>query len=264
MALQSKTITGSTNNSNWSHKLVVIENSTNINNNTSSLTVEAYIGRNTNASYMYGANINCNISVTGCGNQSLRYSNSGRVDIAGGGWLKIGQITFNVPHNSDGKKDISISSNFTNNISPSSGSANGSMILTAIPRYANISHSINNTSLDYILVNWLADSTCDLIQYSVNGGDWINTSGNPYIITGLKPNTSYSIKTRARRRDSGLWNETSIISGTTKDIARISSVNNFNHGSNANVVISNPSRSNNKFNNEGWKYANNSEGYSRN
>lgn len=43
MALQSKTIGGSTNNSNWTFKLVVTENSTNTGSNTSSLTVEAFI-----------------------------------------------------------------------------------------------------------------------------------------------------------------------------------------------------------------------------
>lgn len=242
MALQSKTISGSTNNSNWTFKLVAIENSINMGRNTSSLIVEAFIGRSSSGSYMYGANINCSVSVTGCSSQNINYHNSGRVNISANSWLKIGQVTFDVPHNSDGRKDISISSSFSNNISPGSGSANGNMGLTAIPRYASVSHSINSTGLNFIKVNWSSDSNCDAIQYSLNGGNWINTTGNPYTISGLIPNISHSIRTRVRRKDSGLWSETGAISTSTKDIARITGVNNFEHGSNTVVSISNPSR----------------------
>lgn len=252
MALQSKTIGGSTNNSNWTYKLIVTENSTNTSNNTSSVTVEVYIGRRASASYMYGANINCTVGVTGCSNQNINYANSGRVNISANSWLKIGQVTFNVPHNSDGRKDVSISSSFNSNISPSSGSANGTMTLTAIPRYASISHSLNSTGLNNIKINWSSDSNCDAIQYSLNGGNWINTGGKPYNISGLSPNTNYSIRTRVRRADSGLWTESGTISATTKDIGRISGVNNFEHGSNAVVSVSNPSRKFFKFGNENW------------
>lgn len=242
MALQSKTIGGSTNNSNWTFKLVAIENSTNIGNNTSSLTVEAYIGRGSSGSYMYGANVNCVIGVTGCANQSFNYHNSGRVNISANGWLKIGQITFNVPHDSNGYKDIVINADFTNNVSPSHGWAGGNMTLTAIPRYASVSHSLNSSGLNWIKINWASNSTCDAVQYSLNGGSWVGTGGNPYTISGLSPNVSYTIRTRVRRKDSGLWSETGTISVSTKDIGRITGVNNFEHGSNAVVSISNPSR----------------------
>ena len=143
MALQTKTIIGSTNNSNWTFKLVVTENSTSIANNTSSVTVTAYIGRASSASYMYGASISCSVGVTGCSNQTISYSNSGRVDIAGGGWLNIGSKTFTVPHNADGTKTVTISANFSNNVSPSSGSASDSMPLTKIARYSVISSADN-------------------------------------------------------------------------------------------------------------------------
>ena len=135
------TINGSTNNSNWTFKLVATENSTNVANNTSSLTVTAYIGRSSSAgsSYMYGASISCPVSVTGCSNQTISYNNSGTVTIAGGGWLNIGSKTFTVPHNSDGSKSVTISASFSNNVSPSSGSASGSMNLTKIPRASSVS-----------------------------------------------------------------------------------------------------------------------------
>lgn len=115
--------------------------------------------------------------------------------------------------------------------------------LDEIPRYASISHSLNSTGLNNIKINWSSDSTCDLLQYSLNGGNWTNASGNPYTISGLNPNTTYKIKTRVRRQDSQLYSETGELSATTKDIGKISSVGNFNHGDNASIVITNPSGS---------------------
>ena len=130
------TINGSTNTSVWTFKLVTTEGTANVANNTSPLTVDVYIGRSSSAgaSYMYGASISCPIDVTGCSRQTLTYSNSNRVDVAAGGWLKIGSKTFTVPHDSDGKKTVTVSASFTNNISPSSGSASGSVTLSTIAR----------------------------------------------------------------------------------------------------------------------------------
>ncbi len=119
-----------------------------------------------------------------------------------------------------------------------------SWTLDAIPRYAQItSHSVVSTGMNSITVSWSADSNCDAVQYSLNGGNWTDTNGRTYSISGLSPNTSYRIKTRVRRADSQLWTESSEISGTTKDIAKISNVNNFNHGDSIVVNITNPSGS---------------------
>lgn len=116
--------------------------------------------------------------------------------------------------------------------------------LDTIPRYAKITgHSISSTGLNSITINWSADSNCDAVQYSLNGGSWAGTSGTTYSIGGLNPNTSYRIKTRVRRTDSQLWTESSEITGTTKDIGKISSANNFNHGDNTIVNITNSSGS---------------------
>lgn len=113
--------------------------------------------------------------------------------------------------------------------------------LDKIPRYASISQSLNSTGLNTIKINWFSDSDCDLVQYSLNDGGWINTSANPYTISGLNPNTTYRVKTRVRRRDSGLYSQTGNISVTTKDIGRITGVSNFEHGNSTSVSITNPS-----------------------
>ena len=141
------TITGSTVKPDlWTHKLEVTENSVSVADNTSSVTVDVYIGRTSSggASYMEGADINVTIGVTGCTSQSFTYSNSNRVNIAAGGWHKIGSVTFaNVPHNNDGTKTVTVTSSFTNDISPASGSASGTVNLTSI---YTISYNANGGS----------------------------------------------------------------------------------------------------------------------
>lgn len=116
--------------------------------------------------------------------------------------------------------------------------------LDAIASYAKFTkHSISSTTLNSISISWMADCVCDAVQYSLNNGNWINTSDVDYTINGLEPNTTYTIKTKIRRKDSQLWTESSAITGTTKDIGKISSVNNFNHGDSTTINITNPSGS---------------------
>lgn len=131
------TINGSTNTSVWSFKLEVVENSTSVANNSSKVTVTAYIGRpaSAGASYLYGASISCPVSITGASAKTITYNNSGQVNVAAGGWLSLGSVVFdNVPHNADGAKTVTVSATFTSNISPASGNASGSVKLTDIAR----------------------------------------------------------------------------------------------------------------------------------
>lgn len=142
------TIIGSTNTSVWSFKLEAVENSTSIENNGSKMTVTAFIGRpaSAGASYLYGASISCPVSVTGAGTKTITYNNANQVDVAAGGWLNIGSVVFdNVPHDANGAKTVTVSASFTNNISPSSGSASGSVKLTDISRASTF--TIDKTSI---------------------------------------------------------------------------------------------------------------------
>lgn len=136
------TITGSTAHANWDFKLEVTEGTPSVAGNTSPLTVKAYIGRNGVASYMHGAKISITVKVTGCSNQTITYNNSDRVDVAVGQWVLLGSTTFSaVPHDSNGSKTVTVSASFTNNISPKSGSASGSVKLTDIPRKSSLTAS---------------------------------------------------------------------------------------------------------------------------
>lgn len=131
------TIHGNTNIEWWTFKLEVSEGDISIENNTSPVTVAAYIGRKTSGSYMEGAKISCPVSVTGVASKTISYKLGAgeRVNVAAGAWLKIGSVTFDaVPHNDDGSKTVVVSASFTNNISPANGKASGSVPLTTIPR----------------------------------------------------------------------------------------------------------------------------------
>lgn len=118
----------------------------------------------------------------------------------------------------------------------------GTLKLTDIPRYANFTeHYVSSTGLNSVKIKWNADATCDAVQYSLNGSGWVNTSGLNYTVSGLKPNMQYLIKTRIKRQDSQLWTESGTIYGTTKDIAKLTTYNNFNLGDNFSVRYTNPS-----------------------
>lgn len=93
-----------------------------------------------------------------------------------------------------------------------------------LPRYANFTeYYISERGLEHIKVKWSADADCDWVQYSLNGSDWINTSGSEYTINNLNANTSYNIRTRIKRADSQLWTESGYLYTSTLDYARITS-----------------------------------------
>ena len=139
-------------------------------------------------------------------------------------WWTVGSHTFTVAHNGDGSKHIGFDGYYYTGISPSDLGASGSATLTKIPRYANITSFKNTaTTVNNATFYWTADSKCDVLQYSLNNGStWSNASGSTFSISGLSPGTSYNIKIKVRRADSGLYTTSNSISFTTKSIARIS------------------------------------------
>lgn len=154
-------------------------------------------------------------------------------------------------HNSDGKKTIGFYAEIEASSYGIAAYLDGSFALTQIPRYTTVSNSERGKTVNSISVNWSTADARDWTQYSLNGGAWTdaydtvasdNKSGY-YTISGLNANTKYTVKTRCRRTDSGLWSEAGAINITTYDIAKISSVSDFILGSNLTVNYSNPSGS---------------------
>lgn len=131
MALKTKEITGSTNNSLWNFKIKVTENSNNEDNETSSVTVELILGKNSgtgNAYFDGTATLKF-----GAGGQTYQQSKTfSTTNISDGGFVSMGSHTFTIQHTQE-PMTINVSGSFTTyEFTPTSASASGSMELTEI------------------------------------------------------------------------------------------------------------------------------------
>lgn len=137
--------------------------------------------------------------------------------------IKSGSVTFN--NNTDGSLTLNAyikqlfyyaysDSRWNSSSYVQEGSTN--MVCSTIPRYASIVKfdlaKRNETSVTF---SWETSKTCDAVQYSVNGGSWTNGVYPTTTISGLSPNTSYSIKIRVKAEDSQLWTESTAKNITT-------------------------------------------------
>lgn len=205
--------------------------------NSSNVTVKLY-GRRSDGGTSYNASAS-NFSITINGSTSRRTSG---ITIAGTNWTLIHSYTRTVGHNSDGSKSITISgggniTGTTFNINSSSRS----ITLDKIPRYATIT-TWKNTAVTQTTAtfNWAANAACDVVQYSLNGGSWTNTSGTTFTVSGLTPNTSYAVKIKVRRTDSKLTTESSVVNIKTQPITTISNSSlAFNIGQNLSLAFAN-------------------------
>lgn len=115
----------------------------------------------------------------------------------------------------------------------------------SIPQYATItSFNVSNLSgvdgLTKVKFSWAVDSTTDYAWYSIDGGKSWNNLPTTNIVSGLQPNTSYNFKLRVRRKDSQLTTDSNTVTRSTYDIARISNIEDFEHGDNINLQVTNP------------------------
>ena len=91
---------------------------------------------------------------------------------------------------------------------------------------------------------WNADSSIDYVQYSLNGGAWVDSSGHSVSVYGLASGTDYNIRIRIRRADSGLWTESGYLYFSTfaKTVPSVwlssRSINSIVVGSSCNVATS--------------------------
>lgn len=141
--------------------------------------------------------------------------------------------TISVTHGSDGKKSITVG--FSTRVYYSTAQEyGGTMTLTNIDRTApTVSLSTSSITASGVTVKATASTTCDRWDYSIDGGStWTNystTSGTSASksITGLTPNTTYSIKVRARKSSNEVYGTSSASSVKTLGGSVISSVSTF-------------------------------------
>lgn len=133
----------------------------------------------------------------------------------------LNEITGTVTHDSNGAKTVYTSANFTSTVWGWNTSVESSCLLPTIPRYATSVQSLNSKTETTIKMNWSSDNTIDYIWYSKNNGstwtgvDVTDGKSGSYTISGLTANTTYTIKTRVRRKDSQLTTDSDALSVTT-------------------------------------------------
>lgn len=245
----------SANGSNGHHKftLTVTENSTSTANNTSSVSFSFVLSpiQTTWNWEQWGANITYKVTINGTQYTGSIANYDGYSSIT----LKSGSLT--IGHNTDGSKSISYSFSVTDTSGQSytcgNASGSGSMALTTIPRYLSIStFDITNITETSIVVKWTTSDPRSGTYYSLdNGTTWVGSAtygeslgsdgkSGTFNISELKANTTYKLKIKIKRTDSGLWTESSEKSFTTYDYPKATSVNNFTIGDGASVQIYNP------------------------
>lgn len=144
--------------------------------------------------------------------------------------------TVRVAHNSNGTKTgvaLSASWRFSGTYS---GTAIGTITasttidLDSIDRTApTVSCSVSNITANGFKISGTSSATADIWQYSTNGGtNWTQfsttagTSANT-TLTSLSPNTTYSVKIRARKKSNQVYGESSAVSAKTLGGAIINS-----------------------------------------
>ena len=175
----------------------------------------------------------------------------------GSGWVTMKSFTkYNVPHSDNGSGSCYISGycNGPSGTSMAGATVSGSQTVTLdkIARYLSITgFSIQTRQINKVVVKWSVSNPRDTTQYSLNGGAWTGSAtygesvasdqkSGTFNITNLSPNTTYKLKIRCKRADSQLWTESSAITFTTYDYAKLTSVPNVNIGSSQKIVWTNP------------------------
>lgn len=141
--------------------------------------------------------------------------------------------TITVAHGSDGKKSITVG--FSTRVYYSTAQEyGGSMTLTNIDRTApTVTLATSNITVSSVKITVTASITANRWWYSTNGGSsWVefnSTDGTSkeYTITGLTPNTSYSIQVCARKKTNDVDGYSSKTSVKTLGGSVISSVSTF-------------------------------------
>ena len=152
------------------------------------------------------------------------------IDDYSSGWKKklLKTKTVRVSHNADGTKSgvaLSASWRFSgtySGVSIGTITASATVTLNSIDRTApTVSCSVSNITANGFTISASSSATSDIWQYSLNGGStWTQFSaavGTSATVTlsSLSPNTTYSVRVRARKRTNQVYGTSSTVSAKT-------------------------------------------------
>ena len=158
------------------------------------------------------------------------------------GWKKklLKTKTVRVNHNADGTKSgVSLSASWRfsgtySGVSIGTITASTSVTLNSIDRSApTVSCSVTGITANGFKISGSSSATSDIWQYSLSGGStWTQfstTAGTSASITlsSLSPNTSYSVRVRARKKSNQVYGTSGTITAKTLGGAVIASCSNF-------------------------------------
>ena len=247
--MASGTINLGSNKSNLEGRINWSSSSNGSNANTSNVWAEIQVRRNDGYTTTGTWNGALNI-----GGEEQRFSTHTSISSS---WITMKSFTkYNVPHNDNGTGTCWISGycNGPSGTSMAGATVSGSQTVTLdkIARYLSITgFSIQTKQINKVVVKWSTSDPRDNTSYSLNGGSWTGSAtygesvasdqkSGTFNITNLSPNTTYKLKIRCKRADSQLWTESSAITFTTYDYAKLTSVPNVNIGSSQKIVWTNP------------------------
>lgn len=158
------------------------------------------------------------------------------------GWKKklLKTKTVRVNHNANGTKSgVALSASWLfsgtySGVSIGTITASTTVTLNSIDRTApTVSCSVSNITANGFTISASSSATSDIWQYSLNGGSsWTQfstTAGTSASITlsSLSPNTTYSVRVRARKRTNQVYGTSSTVSAKTLGGAVILNCGNF-------------------------------------
>lgn len=164
------------------------------------------------------------------------------IDDYSSGWKKklLKTKTVRVSHNADGTKSgvvLSASWRFSgtySGVSIGTITASTTVTLNSIDRSApTVSCSVSGITANGFTISASSSATSDIWQYSLNGGtSWTQfstTAGTSASVTlsSLSPNTTYSVRVRARKRTNQVYGTSSTVSAKTLGGAVILSCGSF-------------------------------------
>ena len=233
------TITGYGSKHSHEFKLTVNETSTNTANNTSEVSFSFTIYKSS-YSWSNWNNITYSITINGVSYTGTIPSYSAGTTLS----MRSGSQT--IAHNADGTKSINYSFSVNDasgqNYTCGNASASGTLELTKIQRYPifTVKPSVTGVGLNWIKFKYGGLNIASDIYYSLDNSNWIHVTSEETTISNLTPEKKYTIYVQARNQADNNLKTTETTSATTYAIAQISALNNFEHGSNASISITNP------------------------